>query len=211
MKKRYLFCLLFGVILMFVSEGKAQIKLHDDGQVSLGSLTKTQGVQVHNNGYTSFRIQSQADNALVALSHSNKTNHKHWIVEYSGYTPNHTFYVTGSGYVHSNGNRILSDSRLQQDANSIDNAGDVINQISGISYSPIVVDTMLHKEMHQVYGVSAQEVEKVIPEAVSTDENGILYVNYETLTVFLIEAVKEQRQEIELLRNTLEANGLLKP
>lgn len=45
----------------------------------------------------------------------------------------------------------------------------------------------------------------------TADENGLMYVDYETLTVFLIEAVKEQRLEIELLRKTLEENGLLEP
>ena len=57
----------------------------------------------------------------------------------------------------------------------------------------------------------AQEVEKVLPEAVSRDERDLMYVDYEALTVVLIEAYKEQKAEIELLRKTLEEHGLLKP
>lgn len=56
--------------------------------------------------------------------------------------------------------------------------------------------------------LSAQEVEKVLPEAVTADENGMLLVNYETLTVFLIEAVKEQRKEIQRIQQILEKHGL---
>ena len=53
-----------------------------------------------------------------------------------------------------------------------------------------------------------EEVEKVLPEAVTADENGMLLVNYETLTVFLIEAVKEQRKEIQRIQQILEKHGL---
>ena len=42
-------------------------------------------------------------------------------------------------------------------------------------------------------------------------ENGLLYVDYEALTVIIIEAVKDQRQEIIELRKTLEENGLMEP
>lgn len=60
-------------------------------------------------------------------------------------------------------------------------------------------------------GFSAQEIEKILPEAVMTDSDGLKYVNYEILTTFLVEGFKEQQKEIELLRKTLEEHGLLKP
>ncbi len=78
-------------------------------------------------------------------------------------------------------------------------------------YTPSDYGSDSDKKPNRRIGVTAQEVEKVIPEAVLSDENGLLYVDYEALTVFLIEAVKEQRKEIRLLRKTLEENGLMKP
>lgn len=54
-------------------------------------------------------------------------------------------------------------------------------------------------------------MKKVLPEAVAIDDAGVTYVNYEALTVVLIEAYKEQKAEIELLRKTLEEHGLLEP
>ena len=51
----------------------------------------------------------------------------------------------------------------------------------------------------------------MLPEAVTADENGMLYLDYDALTVFLIETVKEQRQKIDILRKALEENGLLEP
>ena len=49
-------------------------------------------------------------------------------------------------------------------------------------------------------GVLAQEVEKVYPELVSTGPDGFKSVNYAQLTPVLIEAMKEQQQQIEALK-----------
>jgi hypothetical protein len=49
-------------------------------------------------------------------------------------------------------------------------------------------------------GVIAQDVEKVIPHAVSVDKNGVKSVNYNALVGYLIETVKELKQEIETLK-----------
>ena len=61
-------------------------------------------------------------------------------------------------------------------------------------------------------GVIAQEVEKLFPEMVYTDEEGYKSVDYSRLTPVLIEAVKElseenrkQQQEIDEIKNQLES------
>ena len=46
----------------------------------------------------------------------------------------------------------------------------------------------------------AQEVEKVLPELVSTNEKGVKAVNYAGLTAPLIEAIKEQQKQIATLQ-----------
>jgi hypothetical protein len=53
-------------------------------------------------------------------------------------------------------------------------------------------------------GVIAQDVEKVFPELVITDENGDKAVNYTALTPVLLEAIKEQQKQIEALTRRLE-------
>ena len=50
-------------------------------------------------------------------------------------------------------------------------------------------------------GVIAQDVEKVLAEAVHTDENGMKAVDYARLVPLLINAVKEQQAEIESLKS----------
>ena len=52
-------------------------------------------------------------------------------------------------------------------------------------------------------GVIAQEVETVLPEAVSEDKDGYKWVDYTKLVPLLIEAVKEQQAEIEALKTEM--------
>ena len=87
----------------------------------------------------------------------------------------------------------------------------MLDAITGTYYIPIDEDNDGSKDKNIRVGVMAQEVEKVLPEAVSRDEKDLMYVDYEALTVVLIEAYKEQKAEIELLRKTLEEHGLLEP
>ena len=46
-------------------------------------------------------------------------------------------------------------------------------------------------------GFSAQEVEKLFPEVVTTDANGYKSVDYGRLTPVLVEAIKEQQKQID--------------
>ena len=50
-------------------------------------------------------------------------------------------------------------------------------------------------------GLIAQEVETIIPELVSTGKDGYKSVEYTNLVALLIEAVKDQQKEIELLKS----------
>jgi len=51
--------------------------------------------------------------------------------------------------------------------------------------------------------VIAQEVEKVIPEIVNTNENGIKSVSYDSIIGLLIEAIKEQQNSIIILEKKI--------
>lgn len=53
------------------------------------------------------------------------------------------------------------------------------------------------------YGVIAQEVQKEFPEMVEMQENGYLAVDYRQLIPVMIEAIKELKEEIDCLKNTI--------
>jgi len=52
-------------------------------------------------------------------------------------------------------------------------------------------------------GVIAQEIQKVLPELVTTRDNGYLAVKYEKIVALLIEAIKEQQKQIDEIKSKL--------
>ncbi len=56
-------------------------------------------------------------------------------------------------------------------------------------------------EANPEYGFIAQEVEVIFPEVVSTDDEGIKSLNYQKMIPLLLEAIKAQQAEIELLKS----------
>jgi len=58
----------------------------------------------------------------------------------------------------------------------------------------------IHDSQEHV-GFVAQEVQKVIPEAVSTNDKGYLLVNNDPILWSMLNAIKEQQKEIAALRS----------
>lgn len=102
----------------------------------------------------------------------------------------------------------MADATYQEESHEIDSASHLLGQITGIWYIPTNSDLEPGKGSARRVGVTAQEVEKVLPELVSADENGLRYVDYEALTVLLIEALKEQKARIDKLEIIIKNNGL---
>ncbi len=57
-----------------------------------------------------------------------------------------------------------------------------------------------HFGKSQSFGLIAQEVEKILPDLVTEDEEGFLAVRYNKLPLLLLQAVKEQQKTIEELK-----------
>ena len=89
-----------------------------------------------------------------------------------------------------------SDQRLKDNITPIPNALDKVLSISGNTFD---WNEKSGKEGSDV-GVIAQEILEVIPEVVTTRDNGYLAVRYEKLVPLLIEAIKELKEEIKELK-----------
>jgi hypothetical protein len=89
-----------------------------------------------------------------------------------------------------------SDQRLKDNITPISNALDKVLSISGNTFD---WNDKSEKEGSDV-GVVAQEILEVLPEAVTTRDNGYLAVRYERLVPLLIEAIKELKVEINELK-----------
>lgn len=88
----------------------------------------------------------------------------------------------------------LSDSTQKNNVVNISNASDVIKQINGVEFD--WNDNGKHSS-----GVVAQELEKVLPFLVNTNDKGIKSVNYSGLIAYLIECNKQLITRIEALEN----------
>ena len=54
-------------------------------------------------------------------------------------------------------------------------------------------------------GLIAQDTGKIVPEVVTTDNNGYKGISYEKLTPVLVSAIQEQQKQINDLKAELEA------
>jgi len=59
------------------------------------------------------------------------------------------------------------------------------------------------KSNEEHIGFGAQAVQKIIPEAVTTNENGYLQVNNDPILWTMLNAIKEQQKEIEQLKGQI--------
>ena len=101
-------------------------------------------------------------------------------------------YVAGT--IYATGNITAnSDLTLKKNLKLIDNPIDKLIQLNGYAYQ------WKSDDSHQ-YGVIAQEVEKILPYAVSTGNDGIKGVSYNQLTPLLIEGFKSHESEITQLK-----------
>ncbi len=104
-----------------------------------------------------------------------------------------------------------SDIRYKKRIEPLKNSIDKIKMLNGVSYywKKEEFPDRDFSDGKQI-GIIAQELEKVYPELVSTDANGYKSVDYSRLAPILLEAVKEQQQTIEALKNDiLKINSIL--
>ena len=77
-----------------------------------------------------------------------------------------------------------------------------MKQLGGYEFDWIPLKGIHENEGHDI-GVIAQEVERIIPEVVTTRDNGFKAVKYEKMVALLIQAIKELSQEVDELKEKL--------
>jgi len=95
---------------------------------------------------------------------------------------------------------VSSDRRLKDNLKPIEKASEKISKISGYEFD--WNDKQTSFTGHDV-GIVAQEVEEVLPEVVTTRNDGYKAVQYEKMVALLIEGMKEQQKEIEELKERI--------
>lgn len=161
-----------------------------------GTYNNTSGLvaRFSNGAYTSLYFQEYVGNYHQA------------IINVNGFGRDDNFYFRAGGdfFCTRNGSfdnvEIRSDLRAKSDIKVIENALEKVETLSGNTY-----------ELHNTSGgttrsagLIAQEVQEVLPEAVTQDneeDGGMLRLNYNAVIALLVESVKELKAEIEELKS----------
>jgi hypothetical protein len=106
--------------------------------------------------------------------------------------PSATYRLEVNGKLKSAGIDENSDIRLKKDINTITDALRKVMEMRGVTYN-WRKDEFPERSMEDdlQYGLIAQELEKVIPELVTADDQGWKSIEYSHLVPVLIEAIKE--------------------
>ncbi len=120
-----------------------------------------------------------------------------------GTTPGATYALDVSGSIGATADVVAyvsSDKRLKDNIKNIANPLEKLEKLNGVEFD--WNDKQDLYEGHDI-GVIAQEVEEVLPEIVDTRQDGHKAVKYDRMVALLIEAVKEQQQQINELKEKL--------
>lgn len=93
-----------------------------------------------------------------------------------------------------------SDARLKDNVKVIINALDKVDKLNGVEFD---WNAKSEKTGHDV-GLLAQEVNEVLPEVVTTREDGTLAIKYEKVVPLLVEAIKELKKKVDVLEKKAE-------
>ena len=96
---------------------------------------------------------------------------------------------TASGDIEAN-----SDETLKENIETINDALLKVDELRGVYFD------MKANPGKRKTGVIAQEMERVLPEVVSTADDGIKSVAYGNVVGLLIEAIKELKEEVDQLK-----------
>ena len=107
-----------------------------------------------------------------------------------------------AGNIYAIGTITSSDLRFKKNIVTIDNALSKVLAMRGVFYDMRVAEfpDRGFSSNHQM-GLIAQEVEKVLPEVVSTQNDGYKGVDYQKIIALLIESIKELEQKVKVLEN----------
>lgn len=171
-------------------------------QFAQGAYNKANGVVLSITGTTNQIVASAATGA-VTLSTPQSI----------GTTSNVQFYSFGvgtpasttSGEIRATNNitAYYSDDRLKTRLGNIANALEKVMSLNGFKYEANEVAQALGYTVKPEVGLSAQEVQAVLPEVVvpAPIDEKYLTIHYERVIPLLVEAIKELKSEIDILKS----------
>jgi len=192
-----------------INQGTFTLGFTGTGAISTGgSLTASQFTTPSGQGKIMLTPGGASNAGYIELFKNNGTTR----LGYIGYDNVNMSYNAEPGAIHVFNTTIQtprvqgsSDRRFKDHIQKINQPTEKLNQLNGYTYTWRDKKDFPGQVMGEGkdMGVIAQEVEKVFPDAVSTNKEGYKSVNYNALIPVLIEALKESNKKIENLERRL--------
>jgi len=178
--------LLFGSLVNPAGSGgiNYELVLHNAGSSLPSPLTSDNGLQVSNSLWVGGNLRA---NGTVSVG---------------------TVAGTGAALYRNTSTGLLapsvSDERLKQNIEQIEGALDKVLNMRGVYFNWKDADDFSSDDDSRQIGMIAQEVEEILPEAVIL--NGVRdykTIRYSEMIAVLVEAIKEQQEQIEIMKDEI--------
>ena len=173
------------------STRELEIRLADAGSTPAGDV----GVQLRANAGSFLGLAANGGSAIgIVIDNSNR-------VGISTDAPTDNLSVNGTASKPGGGSwAVFSDERLKNVKGQFNTGLHALMQLQPIRYEYKSNNALGLKSIGEHIGFGAQELQKVIPEAVVTTDTGYLQVNNDPIIWTMLNAIKEQQAEIEKLK-----------
>ena len=168
-----------------------RIRMCQGGEIHFGDTAASSPLGITEGTWDQF-----TDTDLMSIYARNRLN----IYAYPGGTTISASFVSGTftavGDVVAYGSP--SDKRLKENIKPIESALEKVSKLQGVTFDWKESDSIL--DIKEDIGFIAQDVQKVIPELVRENDNGMLSMRHQGIAPILLEAIKELKEEIEELK-----------
>lgn len=196
--KRHTIIAIFSSILLG-NVAHAQLKVTTEGNVGLGTNAPVTRLHVLGEGMIDSYTGTWGRAFWTRVHYRNAGAYNLWNAYYS----RDVFFVNGEGWVWTGrGLYVDTDSTRIELVSPVQSPLLTVMQMEGKRYRYREA-TDQDAEQRFRFGLVAQELERVVPGAVRKMEDGTRSVAYGDVVAILIEAVKEQQQQIDSLQVAL--------
>ncbi len=211
--------LVIGIFIAFIviSYAQAQLMMDCDGDVGIGYMGDDPDYHLEVNGQVAISCTNDGQGANSGFYFTNYSTvpviKPQWNNSARCGLYNNKFYYMYTNWLYYDNLYDWSDLGIKENIRNIESPLSDICQLRGVKYdikrehyanSPEENMDEIVESGKNKYGVIAQELKEVLPDLVTFNDEAELYaVNYVGLIPILVEAIKEQQQEITSMQNQL--------
>lgn len=186
--------------LIVISQwGYSQLKVKPDGHVGIGTSDPVTRLHV----YGETLIESHAAPWESALRTRVHNQHSSAYTLWNAFYGKEVFFVNGAGWLWSRqGTFVGTDSSQIRSRSLIQNPLTTVLQLKGIRFSYRDEPGNAPSANYHM-GLVAQNVQQVAPDAARMMPDSLMAVSYTQLVPLLVEAIKEQQEQISGLHTAL--------